>query len=262
MTHPPKGPDNPPSTALGGLLRPLSLVLCLFLLGVFGLGVLVSGWRAQPSRSAVEAPTPAPPRAAPKVPDARPAPAPRTAPAPLVDESPTTQHRAEVRDLSGQLVEGQLLLLSASCQQARSLTTPRFSQTLLPSERGCTFSVLYSHDGWSVASNPRTFDAPERSTVFVLPIETDTSTGLVVSRGAEGLGLVETTPDSLLSQLGLKPGDRITQVNGVSGGDLSVEELLQAFSLEVGERVTFTLARGEGDTAQEEIELRGLGFLE
>ena len=170
MKRPPKHPNETPGAEIVGLLRPLGLVLCLFLLGVFGLGSLVSGWRAKPNRSAVETPTPAPPRAAPRVPEASAAPAPRAAPAPQADASAAHPHRAEVRDLSGQLVEGQLLLLSASCQQARSLTTPRFSHTLLPSERGCTFSILYSRDGWSVASNPRTFDAPERSTVFVLPV--------------------------------------------------------------------------------------------
>jgi PDZ domain len=236
------------------------LGLCFFIvmLGSWGLASWAPSWRAQSNHVPEDllVPVPAPRRTVHKVPTP-PDPAPTQA-----ESSTTQQHRAEVRDLAGRLVNEPILLISANCKTSRSIHTPQFSQPLSPSERDCAFFVLYSHDGWSVASAPRTFNLDGRTTVFVLPIEADPNGEIVVSRGDEGLGIVESSPESILSKMGLTPGDRITQVNGASGGALSIEELLQAFDLEKGERVLLTISRGEGDTALEEIELRGLGVIE
>ena len=63
---------------------------------------------------------------------------------------------------------------------------------------------------------------------------------------------------SILSEMGLKAGDRITHINEASNNALSVEELIQAFDLERlqrGEMVSLTISRSEGDTAMNEEEL-------
>lgn len=63
---------------------------------------------------------------------------------------------------------------------------------------------------------------------------------------------------SILSEMGLKAGDRITHINESSNKALSIDELIQAFDverLERGEMVSLTISRSEGDTAMKEEEL-------
>ena len=232
----------------------LGLCLLIVMIGSWGLTSWLSSWRARsnPVPEVLLVPLPAPDRTAHKVP-AAPDPAPAQA-----ESSTTQQHRAEVRDLAGRLVNEPVLLISADCKTSRSIHTPQFSQPLSPSERDCAFFVLYSHDGWSVASSPRAFDRSGRTTVFVLPIEADPNGEIVVSRGHEGLDVLEVSPMSILSEMGLKAGDRITHINEASNNALSVEELIQAFDLERlqrGEMVSLTISRSEGDTAMNEEEL-------
>lgn len=233
----------------------LRLGLCLLIvIGSWGLASWAPSWRA-PSNAGpqlISLPVPAPHRITHEVP-AAPDPATRQ-----TESSTTQRHSAEVRDLAGRLVNEPVLLISADCKTSRSIHTPQFSQPLSPSDRGCAFFVLYSHDGWSVASAPRTFNLDGRTTVFVLPIEADPNREIVVSRGHEGLDVLEVSPMSILSEMGLKAGDRITHINEGSNNALSIEELIQAFDserLERGEMVSLTISRSEGDTAMEEEEL-------